>query len=60
MVYDEIIVIKKCGMDRYVASEIALRANSEIDSLGISFSEDEEEEKEEDNINENEPTVIYD
>ena len=60
LVYDEIIVIKKCGMDRYVASEIALRANSEIDSLGISFSEDEEEEKEEDNINENEPTVIYD
>ena len=35
LVYDEIIVIKKCGMDINVAAEIALRGRLEVNSIGL-------------------------
>ena len=45
LIYDEIIVIHKLGMDNNVASEISSRAKSEIDSISIL---DDEKDKEED------------
>ena len=52
LVYDEIIVIKKWGLDTNVAREIASRAKIETDSISviddnISENEEEEEDKEE-------------
>ena len=52
LVYDEIIVIKKWGLDINVAREIASRAKIETDSISviddnISENEEEEEDKEE-------------
>ena len=45
LIYDEIIVIHKWGMDNNVASEISSRAKSEIDSISIL---DDEKDKEDD------------
>ena len=54
LIYDEILVIKKCGLDRNIAKEIRLRAKRDIYSIGILDDEtvDEEEgEEEESKIN---------
>ena len=54
LIYDEILVIKKCGLDRNIAKEIRLRAKRDIYSIGILEDEtiDEEEgEEEESKIN---------
>ena len=47
LIYDEILIIKKCGMDLNVAREITLRGNLEIESIGTIDFDDEEEEQEE-------------
>ena len=44
MVYDEIIVIKKWGLEINVASEITSRANLETSLISIKDDEIEEEE----------------
>jgi hypothetical protein len=62
LVYDEIIVIKKCGLDKYVESEIAKRARLEKLNIGIlnSVNDEEEEEKsEEKNNNSSSASSIY-
>ena len=44
LVYDEIIIIKKCRMDKDVRERIIARANLEIDNIGeINVNEEEEE-----------------
>ena len=47
LVYDEIIVIKKCGMDVNVAAEIALRGRLEFNSIGLINSDDSDDIEEE-------------
>ena len=55
LLYDEIIVIKKCGLDANVAKEISKRAKIEADEISFlnetnnnnEVEEDEEENKEE-------------
>ena len=60
LVYDEIIVIKICGMDKYVASEIALRAKLETINIGIlNGDNDDEEESEEKNNNSSSASSVY-
>ena len=62
LVYDEIIVIKKCGLDKYVESEIAKRAKLEklnIGKLNSVNDEEEEEESEEKNNNSSSAYSIY-
>ena len=53
MVYDEIIVIKKCGMEINVAAEIALRGRLEVNSIGLIEDDDNDdiEEEEDGKIN---------
>ena len=53
LVYDEIIVIKKCGMDINVAAEIALRGRLEVNSIGLIEDDDNDdiEEEEDGKIN---------
>ncbi len=61
LVYDEIIVIKKCGLDKYVESEIAKRARLEKLNIGKlnSVNDEEEEESEEKNNNSSSAYSIY-
>ena len=51
LIYDEIIVIRKWGLDKNVAKEIILRGESEINSIGLIVDEDEEDDEEEKNNN---------
>ena len=53
LVYDEIIIIKKCEFDKNVATEIIKRANTEIEKLGEIIIEDNGE-GEDINVNEEE------
>ena len=48
LVYDEIIIIKKCGLDTNVATEISSRARSEINSISNFDDERTEDDNEED------------
>ena len=48
MVYNEIIVIKKWGLDKNVAREITTRALLEVDKIKILDNEDEDDEEEAD------------
>ena len=43
-IYNEIIVIKKWGLNTYVSSEISSRALSEIRRMNMTINENEEEE----------------
>ena len=51
LIYDEIIVIRKWGLDKNVAKEIISRGESEINSIGLIVDEDDEDNEEEKNIN---------
>ena len=51
LIYGEIIVIRKWGLDKNVAKEIILRGESEINSIGLIVDEDEEDDEEEKNNN---------
>ena len=53
LIYDEIIIIKKCEFDENVATEIIKRANTEIEKLGEIIIEDNGE-GEDINVNEEE------
>ena len=61
LVYDEIIIIKKCGLDLNVAKEIITRAKIEVDNIGVYVEEEEhetdEEEKIKNNNEENDETI---
>lgn len=61
LVYDEIIIIKKCGLDLNVAKEIITRAKIEVDNIGVCVEEEEhetdEEEKIKNNNEENDETI---
>ena len=64
LIYHEIIVIKKCGFNKNVATEIALRAELEGNAIGllnsdINDDEDEEEEESEGKNNNSSATSIY-
>ena len=48
LVYDEIIIIKKCGLDTNVATEISSRARSEINSISNFDDDRTEDDNEED------------
>ena len=48
LIYDEIIIIKKCGMDKNVAKEITSRGELELNSLSTFDDNDREVEAEED------------
>ena len=48
LVYNEIIVIKKWGLDKNVAREITTRALLEVDKIKILDNEDEDDEEEAD------------
>lgn len=41
-IYNEIIVIRKCGLDLYVSSEITSRALSEIKKINMTINDDDE------------------
>ena len=61
LVYDEIIIIKKCGLDLNVAKEITMRAKIEVDNISVCVEEEEhetdEEEKIKNNNEENDETI---
>ena len=48
LVYNEIIVLKKWGLDKNVAREITTRALLEVDKIKIWVNEDEDDEEEAD------------
>ena len=48
LIYDEILIIKKWGLNINVAAEIRDRANSEVCSISILDNESSDEEVEED------------
>ena len=47
LIYDEIIVIKKWGLDKDVATEIVKRAELEINAIGLLSSDNDDEEESE-------------
>ena len=53
LVYDEIIIIKKFGLDLNVATEISSRARSEINSISFVDDDRTEDENEEDEETDN-------
>ena len=60
LIYDEILIIKKWGLNINVAAEIRTRANSEVFSISVLDNESEDEEVEEDEIKINNSSDIYD
>ena len=48
LIYNEIIVLKKWGLDKNVAREITTRALLEVDKITILDNEDEDDEEEAD------------
>ena len=60
LIYDEILIIKKWGLNINVAAEIRMRANSEVCSISVLGNESEDEEVEEDEIKINNSSDIYD
>ena len=59
LVYNEIIVIKKWGLDKNVAREITSRALLEVDKIKISDHDDEyEDDDEEDGVHDEEPKMV--
>jgi len=54
LVYDEIIVIKKCGLDANVAKEISNRAKLESDIINLLNNSNNEIEEEEERVKEDE------
>ena len=53
LIYDEIIVIKKWGLDKDVATEIVKRAELEINAIGLLSSDNDDEEEESEGKNNN-------
>ena len=53
LIYDEIIVIKKWGLDKDVATEIVKRAELEINAIGLLSSDNDDEEEEEESEGKN-------
>ena len=60
LVYDEIIIIKKFGMNVNVRTEITLRGKLEVDSIGVVDNESDGEEEDEDLRIDVADNVLYD
>ena len=60
LVYDEILIIKKGGMDLYVRTEIALRGKLEAESIGVVDNESDGEEEDEESRNDGADNALYD
>ena len=60
LVYDEILIIKKCGMDLNVRTEIALRGKLEVESIGVVDNESDGEEEDEESRNDGADNALYD
>jgi hypothetical protein len=58
LVYNEIIVIKKWGLDKNVAREITSRALLEVDKIKISAHDDDEDDDEEEGDHDEEPKMV--
>jgi len=59
LVYNEIIVIKKWGLDKNVAREITTRALQEVDKIKILDHDDEEDDDEEEDCDhDEEPKIV--
>ena len=60
LVYDEILIIKKNGMDLNVRTEIALRGKLEVESIGVVDNESDGEEEDEESRNDGADNALYD
>ena len=60
LVYDEILIIKKCEMDLNVRTEITLRGKLEVESIGVVDNESDGEEEDEESRNDGADNALYD